>query len=471
MSFSLPYQRKALVSVIAVLMLFLTSCVTYNQRIANYYSELVREDYKSAEKTLSQNKLLQRKRNHLLYLFEMGKLSHLKGDYEESNKYLNEADLFIEDKRNSVLDVTVSTLVNPMMETYKGEDFEKFMVHYYKSLNYLYLGNIEAALVEARRITIRSYDQQDNTNEKKYSDDAFSLMIQGIIYEIAGEWNNAFISYRNAADIFIENDYSYYGAPMPERLKQDVLHMADKNGFTDMLQRYERIFETTYIKKPVSEGGELILFWENGLAPVKAEQNFFFSLSKHGGQFIFTDISGSINIPFYSTSAFDPDENALKQMHSFRIAFPRYVVQQPVYTNGWIEAEGRRFAFELVEDLNTIAIATLKERFLKEAGKALSRQAVKKLIEYSLKPKEDDKNKTEKEIMAATIQLYSLFSEKADTRNWQSLPQHIYYTRLPLNKGENKISLHLTGYSNKVVDLTVEGTGALRIKNISTLTY
>ena len=24
-----------------------------------------------------------------------------------------------------------------MMETYKGEDFEKFMVHYYKSLNYL----------------------------------------------------------------------------------------------------------------------------------------------------------------------------------------------------------------------------------------------------------------------------------------------------------------------------------------------
>ncbi len=60
------------------------------------------------------------------------------------------------------------------------------MVHYYKSLNYLGLGKNEDAMVEARRISLRSFAQQDKAGFKtnKYSDDAFALMLQGIIYEL-----------------------------------------------------------------------------------------------------------------------------------------------------------------------------------------------------------------------------------------------------------------------------------------------
>lgn len=470
MYFSKSYNRKALVLFTSVLMLFLTSCVTYNQRISDYYHSLSRKDYSSAEKALQKNKLLKRKRNQLLYNLEMGKLAHIKGDYQESNRLLNEADLFMEDARTSLNDVAVSNLINPMMAAYKGEDFEKFMVHYYKALNYLYLGDIEAAVVEARRISLKSFELQDNNKENKYNDDAFSLMLQGMLYEVAGDWNNAFISYRNAADIYLNNNLQYYGVPMPEQLKQDLLHMAYVNGFTDLLQFYEKQLQTSYNKKEISEGGELILFWENGLAPVKTEQNFFFSLTNAGGQFMFTDISGTINIPFYSTSAFNPDADAMKHMHSFRIAFPKYMVQEPFYKDGYAELAGDIFSFELAEDLNTIAVSTLKERFLKEAGKALSRQAVKKLIEYSLRPSEDDKNKNEKNALATTMQLYSLFSEKADTRNWQSLPQHIFYTRIPLLKGENKISVNLTGMNKRNIEILVPGNGAVQIRNISTLT-
>src|SRR5690606_1618373 len=317
MYFSKSYNRKALVLFTSVLMLFLTSCVTYNQRISDYYHSLSRKDYSSAEKALQKNKLLKRKRNQLLYNLEMGKLAHIKGDYQESNRLLNEADLFMEDARTSLNDVAVSNLINPMMAAYKGEDFEKFMVHYYKALNYLYLGDIEAAVVEARRISLKSFELQDNNKENKYNDDAFSLMLQGMLYEVAGDWNNAFISYRNAADIYLNNNLQYYGVPMPEQLKQDLLHMAYVNGFTDLLQFYEKQLQTSYNINEISEEGELILFWENRLAPVKTEQHFFFSLTNAGAQFMFTDISGTINIPFYSTSAFNPDADAMKHMHSF----------------------------------------------------------------------------------------------------------------------------------------------------------
>src|SRR5690606_25728389 len=245
MNFFRTYYRKALVLCLSVLMLFLNSCVTYNQRIAAYYNSLAEKDYLSAEKAIEKNKLLKRNRNKLLYYLEMGKLAHLKGDYQESNRLLNEADLFMEDARTSVGDVAVSNLINPMMATYKGEDFEKFMVHYYKTLNFLFLGDIEAALVEARRIDLRAYEQQDKASDKKYNNDAFSLMLQGMIYEVAGDVNNAFISYRNSADIFISGDMKYYGVHMPDQLKQDLLHMAHVNGFYDLLDYYERSEEHT----------------------------------------------------------------------------------------------------------------------------------------------------------------------------------------------------------------------------------
>lgn len=254
--------------------LFLLSCSSYNRQIGNYYSQMVNTDYHKAYASIDNIKKLQTSRNRLLYLLEKGKMAHLMMQYDSSNRYFNEADLFMEDARTSVKDIALGTLLNPMMQTYKGEEFEKYMVHYYKSLNYLYLGKDEDALVEARRITLRSYAQQENN--KGYKEDAFSLMLQGIIYELGGDMNNAFIAYRNAANLFVENNDSYYGISLPGQLKKDVIRTAALNGFPDEADYYRKRFSITEESKALSDGGELILFWENGLAPVKREKQFSF---------------------------------------------------------------------------------------------------------------------------------------------------------------------------------------------------
>jgi len=214
----LPYNNRRALALIP-LMLFLFSCVTYNQRIADYYAAMRNNNYTAAEATLEKTKILQAKRNRLLYLFEKGKMAHLMKQYDSSNRYFNEADIFMEDVRTSASDVALGTLLNPMMQTYKGEAFEKFMLHYYKALNYLYLGKPGDALVEARRISLSNYELQDKTkSDNKYNDDAFSLMMQGIIYQQNDDWNNAFIAYRNSVDLFLKNNNSYYGVPIPQQL-------------------------------------------------------------------------------------------------------------------------------------------------------------------------------------------------------------------------------------------------------------
>ena len=471
MTLSSHHMIRAIAVVLLMFLLF--SCASYNNRIGNYYEQVVNNQYEKAYTSLDHNKLLNRKRNRLLYLFEKGKMAHLLKQYDSSNLYFNEADLFIEDARTSVKDVALGTLLNPMMETYKGEDFEKFMVHYYKALNYLSLGQSNEAMVEARRISLTSYAQQDKTgnNANRYSDDAFSLMLQGIIYEQSGDMNNAFISYRNATDLFLKNNQTWYGVGLPDQLKKDVLRTAAANGFLGEVQRYSQLLNTTPQTAQKSPGGELIIFWENGLAPVKQEQSLTFALNKNGvGDFIFTDETGSVNVPFIFDNNLNKDNIKAEELRSLRVAFPKYLEQPLFYTGGSVSVNNTSYSFENAENINDLAFATLKERFLKEVTKTLSRLAIKKLAEAAARPKKDDKNKNEKEAMALAIQMFSMASEKADTRNWQSLPHTILYTRIPLQKGTNELQLNFSAAGqSKPVKLTVEGNGGLQVQNICTL--
>ncbi len=163
------------------MMLFLFGCTTYNQSLTSYYKNVYAGNYPQAEKDLDNNGLIQKPRNKLLFLMEKGRIAHLRGEYEASNKYFNNADNLLDSGLSSTADAAVGLLVNSMSQTYKGEDFEKFMVHYYKALNYLYLHNTEDAIVEARLITLQAQQQGDKFNNKDtpYYNDPFSQLFQG----------------------------------------------------------------------------------------------------------------------------------------------------------------------------------------------------------------------------------------------------------------------------------------------------
>ncbi|MGZ8516655.1 MAG: hypothetical protein ACXWWD_04865, partial [Chitinophagaceae bacterium] len=162
---------------------------------------------------------------------------------------------------------------------------------------------------------------------------------------------------------------------------------------------------------------------------------------------------------------------------------PKYEAQPLAYSRASLQVNDQSYSFEAVENVNTLAFTTLNERMLKELSSTLTRLAVKKLAEAAVRPKEEkeDKNKTEeqkkkdkkekaqREALALGLQLFNFASEKADTRNWQSLPHTIFYTRIPLQKGENRISLQLSGATARSIQLSVNGNGGLQFQNVCTL--
>ena len=452
-SFFSPFLR---LGVTCCLLLLMVSCASYHQRIEDYHSSIRRQDYKKANNQLDRIKLLKKDRNRLLYVLEKGKTLHLMQQYDSSNKYLQEADLLMEAGRSTVKDLLVTGLLNPMYGQYQPEDFERFMVHYYKALNFLFLGNTTSALVEARRISLQNNLQEDKFNNRKerYSSDAFSLMLQGIIYEKGNDLNNAFIAYRNAADVYLQHNKNWYGTDMPLQLKKDVLRTAAAMGFTAELQEYERSFNMQYAPEAYPAGGEAVIFWEMGVAPVKQQEIFEFTLYKNGGSYFFRDRRGVYDVPFdHNVTGYN--ENALSDMQVFAIALPKYIPSALPYQQGKIISGNNSYSFEKAQDINVLAVQTLRERYLKELATALSRMAIKKIAEAAVEPNEDknkkynseeEKKKAERQadrqkVLSVGLKIFNRITEQADTRNWQSLPANIFYSRIPLLPGQNECSI------------------------------
>ncbi len=468
---NIKYILKALLLSTSMLLMF--GCATYHERITEYYQDMVMGNYVGADKALSKTKLLKKPRNILLFYMEKGKVEHMKGNYALSNDYFNKADLLIENQTKKVGDVMVGLFLNSMSQSYKGEEFEIFMIHYYKALNYMALNQSDEALIEARRITLQNYALGDKYNDKttRYSKDAFSLNLQGLIYEAARDYNNAFISYRNAVEVYQSaKDGLYYGVTLPENLKYDLMRMAYFSGFDADLERYEREFNTKFKNYNETKGGEVIIFWENGKAPIKEEERVFFSLVKgERGALFFTNALG-VMIPVDTGIA---GKTNLSDVNSLMIAYPKYISQPLIYSSAQVDESNKNiYQFELVENIDNIAIATLNERAGKELSKILTRMAVKKAAEYGVKSvARSNDNNVALEALGFGIQMFNLFSEKADTRNWQTLPSQISYARIPLQEGINKVKVELiTPNGERIVkELEIEANGRLKFFNFATM--
>jgi uncharacterized protein len=468
-----------------------------------YESNLYSGQYEKAFNDLDDVKLLQKDRNRFLYLAEKGRTANLLGWYDSSNSFLNQADYFLEDHYKNAGDVISSNLLNPMMETYLGEDFERFLVHFYKAINYLHLGNTEDAVVEARRISLENYrlDDAKSKRKNKYDGDAFSLILQGIVFEKAGRVNDAFISYRNAANLFLENNNQLlYGVAMPKQLQKDVLCTAAQLGFTSDVSFYENAFGITHTAEP-APNGEVLIFWENGKAPVKQQMNPAFNLLQSNNQYYFVNQSNQQRYDLdqsYCPTCYTQISSAPGILADlFRITLPYYTSTRPAYTTATATLNGKAYSFEEGVDVSALANATLQERQGKEIAKALTRLLVKKLTEVSAgaiakaaaTPKENDKKESEKTAeekkreqdkkdraeaigngAELLLKLFNIATEKADTRNWQSLPASIQYVRIPLQPGTNQIQINFGGNSGtQSQTLSVESNGGIVVRQISLL--
>lgn len=429
----------------------IAGCATYYRKTLQFQEYVMEGDMEKAQGWLEKNKKDSEGKNRLLFYMYRGWVNWMSGDFEASNRDLEVADLMIEDEHRQVGYEALSLISNPGVKPYRAEDFEKVMVNYFKALNYIQMGNHEGAVVEARRMIIRLQKLNDRYKDRKnrYSDDAFAHVIIGMMYDADRDYNNAFIAYRNALKAYDEVYEGNFGLPAPEQLKRDILRTAYLTGFHDEVAHYEKLFGMEY-KHRDPAGGELVAIWQNGFGPVKSEWSINFAILPGEAGFVtFVNEEYGITLPFYIGDRSPGEQAQLRDLSIVRVAFPKYVEREPVFSKASLVWEGKNIPLELSENINDIAFKTLHDRMLRELGNALLRVATKKALEVAAREATKGSSKENQldagDIAPAAITIMNAITEKADTRNWQTLPHSIHYARMRLPAGKQQLSLKTSG--------------------------
>ncbi len=447
--------------------------MTYYRRNAAFHAAFEAGRIEEAESLLSHDKKAEQRKTRLLYYMDRGVVLTMLGDYISSNEALEKAWLLSEDYQKNLGNEALSLLSNPNAAEYKGEDHELLLINYYKALNFMKLGDMERALVEVRRMNIRLNRLEDKySSARRYKEEPFIELMMGLVYDAAGETNNAFIAYRNAYEAFDRQRTAAVGPGPPVQLKRDLLRTAQAMGFDSEVSRFEKKFGYKYqAERLPKEQGQLVFLWHNGLSPVKSEWSLNFTIVRgQGGNLTFVNEQMGLQFPAVFVGNEADQRASLTDLSVVRVAFPQYLERQPVYRSARLKSGSETKDLEMAMDVYRVATRSLQQRMHLEVGKAITRLAVKQALQIAARKgtaaavkgdSKDEKKADQAEALGNlagfAVGIWNAASEKADTRAWMTLPYSISYARMPLPVG--KQSLILEAY--------VDGSGTPSVQQFS----
>jgi len=363
-----------------------------------------------------------------LYFSNKAMILRMMGEYEQSNEQIEKAKSLIEKfTATSVTEEASSLVINDTTRTYIGTPVEQVMLHTYAALNYLEMGRVDEARVEALQVDLRLRMLMQDDPDSALSHDPFGRYLSGLIYEDLGEWSDAMIAYRKAFKGYQAHS-GLYSITVPEQLKKVLILMADKVGLTDERREYEKSFGLSLesLKKERKGTGELIFLFHSGLAPIKIER---------------------------SVQVLDPASRQL-----IRISLPYYERHENPIRRARITLAGAKSytgSTELVEDIGTLEIKTLEANMPVITARAIVRAVAK----YNMAKEAGKQN----ELAGLLVNIADFVTERADTRSWLSLPAEIQSARLNTASGEYAVTVELLDYNNNIVfrqelnNISIEG--------------
>lgn len=457
-------KRPATLCCVLMLLFALPSCMTYQRVNRELQMKLIQGQYKEADALVASSKRMKKSRNKLLYLLNRGYFNMMIGKHEESIRFFMQADNIIKAERKNYLNEALAMFINPSVRTYHAEDFEEVMVHYFQMMNFLSQGNRESALVEVRRMNMVLNEMNDKFGKSnKYNSDAFGHLMMGLIYEADRDFNNAFIAYRNAYNVYEESYKELFGLEAPLQLKKDLIRTAQLSGFRNEVEHYEKLFGMEYEKREHTR--EVVLFWNNGLSPIKDQWSVDFTIVQYvPGTVLFLNNQFGFSFPFPVEHLSEKARQDLLSLQIIRIAFPRYLSRPSVFDRSKVEVNGQTIRPERAQNIESIAHRSLQDRFAREMGNALLRFALKKSAEVALR--------RENREAGMILGLANVFTEQADIRNWQTLPAHIHYARIPLNEGQNELRISMKdvhGVIGKTETINLDGRTGMQFRQVFSL--
>jgi hypothetical protein len=376
-------------------------------------------------------------------------------------------------------------LLNDNTIPYKAAGYERVMLRYLQAVNYLQAGDLDGARVEianadaeqrsaaerharevekARKMAAereaagrsspasRSTPQQGSAppaadfgatmrsvnaalndkyagldevagNVKNSFQNGSAYYLSGLIYESLKDDNNAYISYKQALELFPEN----------KTLQNDVARIAMKDARADDLAELKSRFGLTDadVKGLVEPTGfgRVVVLYEDGFVTQKRE------------------IKLPIPVIGLETSGSGP--RRIDTQGIAYIVFPVYEVQRSHPSPLSVAAGDLKGATMLVCDVNALAVKSLKENAPAMVVRLVARLVAKTA---ATKVAYDEAGPLGGLLSSALASV----TESADLRSWLTLPQDIQVYRTSLAAGLHPLTLSAGGGSEHKLEIKVE---------------
>lgn len=162
--------------------------------------------------------------NAVLFHLDRAVTLHDAGRYAESDQALDLAERRMDELYTRRFSQAAGRyFLHDATEDYAGEPYERALLHIYRALNHLFLGQGDGAAVEARKVGVFLDDLRARTDGAlSYRDDAFAHLLSAMILEDTGELDNARIAWRQAQKVYGEQARAFQ-TPTPEAVLDGLL--------------------------------------------------------------------------------------------------------------------------------------------------------------------------------------------------------------------------------------------------------
>ncbi|WP_220470253.1 COG3014 family protein [Colwellia sp. BRX8-7] len=418
----------------------------YSQQMQESRSAQLRGDFVVA--TTSVISVNRQHNNYGLSQLEKARLQFLSHDWLASQKSFELAYQQVQAEEqaakiqiSSGLKKVSAVVTNDNAIGYEIPSYEQGMLHSYQALNYLYQGSLEGALVEVRRANLvqeralktnqaelykaeeemaekginsnklyENFPSMDNLigDLKNSFQNAYTFYLSGLLYETAKKFDDAYIDYKRALEIYPNNTF----------LQQDVLRLANKLNMNEELARFEQRFGRYQGQNKINTG-QIVVIFEQGIVSAKEE--------------------ASLNLPIFNTRS---------DFKFFTFALPVYRGRLPALIPLSISIDEKSYLSQEIVRLQSLASKDLKEKL----PGLVTRQAIRLVAKEQIR---QNLSKSGGDVGNILASLYNIASEKADTRSWSSLPDNVQIMRLDnVVVGQKKLMISYAG-KKQVVDIDV----------------
>lgn len=389
-----------------ILIFFLTSCASYLSQ-----SESTKSLLRQGQTTQALNNLkthaAEPGRDQLVYLLDYAMLLQMTGQYKESTTIFQKADILTEQNDyHSVSNIVGSTLGSEEMIQYKGESFEKFLINSMNAINYLMLGDYDAALVECRRINnkISAFKME---GRDPYELSAFARYLSAIIWESQKKYDDAYIEYEGAYAL----DKSI------ATIKSDLIRTAKLAQREDKLVKWKEEFlqdKTALSAANIDKSkGEVVVLFQQGFGAKKIPRSDEPRFPTLQAEYLKTTVG--------LVSVYDS-----RDVSGVSTVVPA-VKTQTVY------------------DIDQMAMITLNKDYNSLVLRRIGGIVAKAVVSEQIRQKND--------VLGNVAWIAMNLADRADLRQWSTLPARIQVARLFLKPGKYQIKIQgLDSYDQPTAD-------------------